>query len=60
MCAEQKNNWVNITPQSFPDINYIEHSVIEHDAMVYIDDHDVFIQYGGCCSNTTLELNLNK
>ena len=48
------NLWTNITPQSMPNI-YIEHA-----AMVYINTHNVFIQYGGCCSNKTLELILNK
>ncbi len=49
-----ENSWTNITPQSMPDV-YIEHA-----AMVYINDHNAFIQYGGCCSNKTLELILNK
>ena len=29
-------------------------------ATVYIADHNAFIQYGGCCSDTTLELTLQK
>ena len=48
------NEWTNITPDVFPDI------YIEHDAMVYIADHNAFIQYGGCCSDTTLRLTLQK
>jgi N-acetylneuraminic acid mutarotase len=55
-----ENTWTNITPPSFPDINYIDFPAIEHDGMVYIDDHNVFIQYGGCCSDTTLKLILDK
>ena len=34
--------------------------VIEHDELVYINDLNVFIQYGGCCSDQTLQLSLNK
>ena len=55
-----ENDWINITPQSFPSINYISFDVIEHAGMVYIDHHNVFIQYGGCCSSATLELVLDK
>jgi len=46
--------WTDITPETFPDI------YIEHDAMVYVADHNVFIQYGGCCSGATLELTIEK
>ena len=49
-----ENDWTNITPQSMPDV-YVEHA-----AMVYINNYNVFIHYGGCCSNSTLELILNK
>jgi len=47
-------NWTEITPDAFPDI------YIEHDAMVYLADHNVFVQYGGCCSGATLELTIEK
>ena len=55
-----ENNWMNITPYVFPKIPFTHFPVIEHDDMVYIDDQNVFIQYGGCCSDTTLELSLSK
>jgi len=48
-----ENKWANITPRTTPD------SHLEHDDMVYINDKDVFIQYGGCCSGKTLELKLD-
>lgn len=55
-----ENKWTNITPKKFPKIDFTRASIIEHAGMVYLSDHDVFIQYGGCCSNQTLELKLNK
>ncbi len=44
----------------FSKINFFEHENIEHDALVYLNDFNVFIQYEGCCSDQTLELNLVK
>ena len=44
------NAWSDITPEVMPD------TYIEHDAMVYLSDHNVFIQYGGCCTDNTMEL----
>lgn len=55
-----ENSWTNITSNSFPKINFYVHDIIEHDALVYLNDQHVFIQYGGCCSDQTLELNLGK
>lgn len=48
------NAWTDITPPQMPG------DFIEHDAMVYLDDQNVFIQYGGCCTDKTLELDLEK
>jgi N-acetylneuraminic acid mutarotase len=48
------NTWMNITPKNMLDVR------IEHDWMVYLEDEQVFIQYGGCCSDATLELKLNR
>ena len=56
-----ENSWTDITSNNFPTINFYENPpVIEHDALVYINDLNVFIQYGGCCSDQTLQLSLNK
>jgi len=55
-----ENSWTDITSNNFPTINFYEFKIIEHDALVYLNDLNVFIQYGGCCSDQTLELNLNK
>jgi len=49
-----ENIWLDITPSSMPDI------YIEHDAMVYLSNYNVFIQYGGCCSDNTMELIITK
>ena len=49
-----RNNWTNITPQNMINVR------IEHDGMVYLQDEQVFIQHGGCCSNLTLELKINQ
>ena len=48
-----RNNWTNITPGTMLDVR------IEHDWMVYLEDEQVFVQYGGCCQDMTLELKLN-
>jgi hypothetical protein len=56
-----ENSWTDITSNNFPTINFYENPpVIEHDELVYINDLNVFIQYGGCCSDQTLQLSLNK
>jgi len=56
-----ENSWTDITSGNFPTINFNGNPpVIEHDALVYLNDLNVFIQYGGCCSEQTLELSLNK
>ena len=55
-----ENSWTNITSNNFPKIDFYVHDIIEHDALVYLNDHNIFIQYGGCCSDQTLELNLGK
>jgi len=55
-----ENSWTNITSNNFPKIDFYVHDIIEHDAMVYLNDRNIFIQYGGCCSDQTLELNLDK
>ena len=55
-----ENSWTDITPDNFPTINFYNFEIIEHDALVYLNDHNIFIQYGGCCSDQTLELNLSK
>lgn len=52
--------WNNITPRRFPTISYYTHNLIEHASMVYLNDEKVIIHYGGCCSDQTLELRLNK
>ena len=39
-----ENEWTNITPGRFPSIDFTRASVIEHDGMVYLDQHNVFIQ----------------
>lgn len=49
-----ENSWTNITPENMPGV------LIEHDCMVYLNDEHVFIQYGGCCSDLTLELKLSQ
>lgn len=49
-----KNRWEDVTPVIMPG------DYIEHDAMVYLPDKNVFIQYGGCCSDKTLELKLTE
>lgn len=54
-----ENSWTNITSNNFPKISFYVHNIIEHDALVYLNDHNIFIQYGGCCSDQTLELKLN-
>lgn len=48
------NNWTNITPRNMLNVR------IEHDGMVYLEDEQVFVQYGGCCTDETLELKLNQ
>lgn len=48
------NSWTNITPHNMLDVR------IEHDWMVYLEDEQVFVQYGGCCTDLTLELKLNQ
>ena len=55
-----ENSWTNITSNDFPTIDFYVHDIIEHDAIVYLNDHNIFIQYGCCCSDQTLELNLSK
>jgi len=46
--------WTDITPYNMPGVR------IEHDGMVYLADEQVFVQYGGCCSDETMELKLNQ
>jgi len=48
------NEWSDLTPQSMPDTH------IEHDAMVYLSQYNVFIQYGGCCTDNTMELIITR
>ena len=55
-----ENSWTNITPDNFPKVIFYEHEIIEHDALVYLPQPDVIIQYGGCCSDQTLELSFGK
>ncbi len=52
-------SWTDITPRYFPDIDFYEHEFIEHASMIYMNDKNSIIQYGGCCSKQTLELKLN-
>lgn len=47
-------SWTNITPRNMLGVR------IEHDGMIYLEDEQVFIQYGGCCSDETLELKLDQ
>lgn len=54
-----KKSWTNITSESFPKIDFNEHNLIEQASMIYMTDKNSIIQYGGCCSNQTLELKLN-
>lgn len=57
------NSWTNITPRNmFSSLNRLFNQGvrIEHDGMVYLEDEQVFVQYGGCCSDETLELKLNQ
>lgn len=49
-----ENSWQDITPWLMPG------EYIEHDAMVYLSNYDVFIQYGGCCSDNTMELKISR
>ena len=53
-------SWVELKHPSFPKIDYIKVELMEHDAMAYLPDQQVFIQYGGCCSSSTLMLTLNS
>ncbi len=53
------NSWTNITPRNmFSSLNRLFNQGvrIEHDGMVYLEDEQVFVQYGGCCTDETLEL----
>jgi len=47
-----ENKWTNITPNNIP------YEFTEHFDMVYLNDQNVFIQYGGCCTDKTLELKI--
>lgn len=50
-----ENSWTNITPNNMPGPELIEHT-----RMVYINDNNVFIEYGGHLTYATLELKLRK